>query len=137
AERAAAAVRKVKSLIDKGDIPSALMAYDKAARTLVNWPSQPDLYGMIKLVNAKGADGEAIRLLRDHCRYYPAESNRIRLKLPETLIRDRQRPAAALKVLGEIPSGGLPTDLETARQKLTVQANRMCEEGVLELEEDD
>jgi hypothetical protein len=136
-ERAAAAVRRVRSLIEKGDVAGALAAYDKSARTLVSWPSQPDLLGMIKALSARGAEPDSIRLMRDHCRYYPGQSTRIRLKLAQLLIRDRQRPAEALRVLQDLPPGGLPADLESVRQKLVRQAERMREEGVLELEGDD
>ncbi|AGA29524.1 rhomboid family intramembrane serine protease [Singulisphaera acidiphila] len=136
-DRAATAVRRVRTLIDKGDIAGALVAYDKSARTLVNWPTQAELFGLIKALSSCGAESDAIRLMRDHCRYYPDASTRVRLKLAQVLIRDRQRPAAALRVLEEITPGSLPADLETARQKLALQANRMCQDGVLELEEDD
>jgi membrane associated rhomboid family serine protease len=136
-ERAAAAVRRIRSLIDDGDISGALAAYDKSARTLFDWPSQPDLFGMIKALHARGAEADSIRLMRDHCRNYPGESARIRLKLAQVLIRDRRRPVAALRVLEEIPAGSLPAELESTRQKLARQADQLREEGVLELEEDD
>src|SRR5262249_55223443 len=69
-ERAAVAVRRVRSLIDNGDIPGALSAYDKSTRTLFDWPPQPDLYELIKAMHARGAEPESIRLMRDHCRIY-------------------------------------------------------------------
>ena len=59
------------------------------------------------------------------------------LKLAQILIRDRQRPIAGLTVLESIPPGSLPPDLEKARQTLIRQAERMREEGVLELEGED
>jgi membrane associated rhomboid family serine protease len=136
-QRSAAAVRRIRSLIDAGDIPGALTSYDKSARTLFDWPSQPDLYEMIKAMHARGAEPDSIRLMRDHCRYYPGDSSKVRLKLAQVLIRNCQRPTAALRVLEEIPPGSLHPDLETARQKLARQADRMREEGVLELEGDD
>jgi hypothetical protein len=61
----------------------------------------------------------------------------MRLKLAQVLIRDKQRPIAALRVLEEILPGALSPDQERSRQILTRQANRMQEEGVLELEGDD
>ena len=131
------AVERVRSLIDARDIDGALAAYDKAARTLFNWPSQPDLYELIKALHAQGAESDSIRLMRDHCRYYPGDSSMVRLKLAQILIRNCQRPTAALRVLQEIPPGSLHPDLETARQKLAQKASRMREEGVLELEGDD
>jgi membrane associated rhomboid family serine protease len=138
-ERAALAVGRVQKQIDKGNFAAALSAYDKAARTLVAWPAQTDLYTLIKSMHAQKAEAESIRMMRDYCRYYPeaAATPKIRLKLAQVLIRDRQRPTAALRVLAEVPSGALAGDLEKARQQLTRQAKKMQEEGVLELEGDD
>src|SRR5262249_23137697 len=118
-------------------IEGALEAYDQAARSLLNWPSQPDLLEMIKALHARGAEPQSVRLMRDYCRYYPGDSSRVRLKLARTLIRDHRRPVAALRVLEELPADSLPADLEMVRRKLVVKANRMREEGVLELEGDD
>lgn len=136
-ERAASAVRRVNGLIENGDVAGALNAYDRAARTHVNWPDQASLYGFIKALHAQGAEVDSLPLMRDHCRKYPADSARVSLKLAQILIRDRQRPAAALRVLNAIPAGTLPAELETARRKLSRQAERLCEEGVLEVEGDD
>ena len=104
---------------------------------MFNWPSQPDLYELIKGLHARGAEPDSVRLMRDHCRYYPANSLKMRVKLAQILIRDFQRPVAALRVLEEIPPGSLPADLEAARTKLVRKAQQMLEEGVLELEGDD
>jgi membrane associated rhomboid family serine protease len=136
-ERSAAAVRRVESLIENGDIPGALAAYDKAARILFDWPSQPDLAALIKAMHARGALAESIRLMREHCQCFPQESSVMRLKLAQILIRDGQRPVAALRVLEEIPAGALAPELESAREKLARKAKRMVQEGVLELEGDD
>jgi len=136
-ERASEAVLRIRSLINEGDVSGALAAYDKAARTLFNWPSQPDLYELIKALHARGAEPDSVRLMRDHCRYYSANSLKMRVKLAQILIRDFQRPVAALRVLEEIPPGSLPADLESARAKLARKAQQMLEDGVLELEGDD
>jgi hypothetical protein len=136
-ERAAAAVRRVRSLIDEGDVAGALAAYEKAAHNLYNWPSQPDLYGLIKAFHARGAEPDSVRLMRDHCKFYPAASSKVRLKLAQILMLNCQRPTAALRVLEGIPPASLSENLETTRQKLARQAERMREEGVLELEGDD
>jgi membrane associated rhomboid family serine protease len=136
-DRTAAAVKKVHGLIAKGDLDGALAAYDRGTRTLVKWPPQADLRALIKAFHAKGAEADSLRLMRDHCRYYPEASSRIRLKLAQILIRDRQRPVAALRVLDEIPAGSLPPDLEKVRNQLARQADRMREDGVLELDGDD
>ena len=107
-ERASAAVRRIRSLIDEGDVPGALAAYDNAARTFFNWPSQPDLYQLIKALHTRGAEPLSVRLMRDHCRYYPANSLKMRVKLAQILIRDFQRPVAALAFSRRSPPARFP-----------------------------
>lgn len=135
--RAAAASRRVLGSVEKGEVDAALMAYDKASRDLPFWPSQVDLYAIIKALHARGAVVDSVRPMKDHCRRFPAASDKMRLKLAQVLIRDRQRPIAALAVLEEIPPGSLPPDLERTRTALARQAERMRDDGVLELEGDD
>jgi membrane associated rhomboid family serine protease len=136
-DRSAAALKKVHALIEQGDYASALAVYDKSTRTLVNWPSQPDLHALIKAMHARKAEVDSIRLMRDHCRQFPDTAPRVPLKLAQILLRDRQRPGEALRVLAALPAGSLPADLESVRGKLVRQAELMQEEGVLELEGDD
>lgn len=137
-DRRSVTLRKIQRLIDKGDTNAAADAYNKAGQTLFGWPpSQPELYGLIKALHARGAEVASIRLMRDHCEHYPRESSKMALKLAQVLLRDCQRPGAARKVLQNIPAGLLAADLEKARRKLLSQAEQMIEEGVLEVEGDD
>jgi hypothetical protein len=137
AARAAEAVRRVHASIGRGDIAGALAQYDRSARTLPGWPGRDDLRALIKAMQAGGGEAESVRLMRDFCRYYPDDAARVRLKLAQVLIVNRQRPAEALRVLEAVAPGSLPADLETARRQLVRRAERMREEGVLELEGDD
>jgi len=135
-ERAAAAVKHVGWLIEKRNIPAALRAYQKSASAMPGWPPQGELYDLIKAFQAQGALVDSIPLLREHCRLYPAHSTVVRLKLAQVLIRECQRPVAALRVLEEFGPGPLPGEAEAVRQKLIRQADRMREEGVIEVEGD-
>ncbi|MFO0889754.1 MAG: rhomboid family intramembrane serine protease [Isosphaeraceae bacterium] len=135
--QSAGAVRRIHRLIEAGNIPGAIDHYREAARTLFDWPSQPDLYAMIKALQARGADVESVPLMRDHCRNYPEESAKVRLKLAQVLIRNCERPAAAIRLLEEPSPGPLSPDLERARQKLLRDAERMRAEGLIEVEGDD
>jgi hypothetical protein len=135
-ERAAAAVKHVQWLIEKGNIAGALRAYQKSAGSLRGWPTQSELYALIKALQAQGAVVDSIPLMRDHCRLYPADSMMVRLKLAQVLIRDCQRPQAALRVLGEFGAGSLPAEAEKVRQKLVRQADQLCADGVIEVEGD-
>ncbi len=136
-ERAASAVKKVQKLIAMGDFAGAVSAYDKSARTLVRWPPREALMELIKAMHAAHAEVDSIPLMRHYCRDYPNESARMRLKLAQVLIRDRQRPTAGLRVLAEFPAAALTPELDAIRQKLMKQAHAMQEDGVLELEGDD
>jgi hypothetical protein len=137
AAQAASALRKVRKLIDMGDFAGAVAAYDRSARVLPSWPDQTQLYELIKELHGKGAESESVPLLRDYCRCYPEGSAKVRLKLAQILVRDRQKPTAALRVLAEIARGSLPPELDAARDKLVRKATRMQEEGILEVEGDD
>ena len=115
-ERALAGVLRVRSLIQDGKFSGALEAYERGTRMLLNWPAQPDLYSLIKEFHARGALADSIRPMRDHCRRFPKESSQMRVKLAQVLLRDRQRPVAALRVLDEIPAGVLPAELDLAQR---------------------
>ncbi|WP_422928012.1 rhomboid family intramembrane serine protease [Singulisphaera sp. PoT] len=135
--RGASAVQRIQSIIADGDFIGALAAYDKARKTLPEWPPQRDLLALIKAFHARGAEVDSVRPMRDHCRRFPDASARIGLKLAFVLMRNCQRPTAALRILDEIPAGSLPAELAAAREKLRKEAAQMIEEGVLELEGDD
>ena len=57
--QSAAAVRKIRSLIESGNAAAALDLYQATAKTLYQWPSQPDLYALIKDFHARGAEVES------------------------------------------------------------------------------
>ena len=136
-ERSASAMKKIRKHLDSGDRTAALTAYDRATRTLPNWPAAPELVALIKEMHGHGAENDSLPLMRDYCRRYPDTAHRMRLKVAQVLIRDRQKPAAALGVLTEIPEGVLPAQLDAARRGLILQATKMRDEGVLELEGED
>ncbi len=136
-ERSANALNKVRKLIEMGDFPSAVSAYDKAARVLPGWPSGPELMDLIKAMHSQKAMVESLPLMRDYCRKHPETAARMQLKMSQVLIRDRERPTHALRVLREIQGGTLPANLEAVRKQLIQQAEELQQEGVLELEGDD
>jgi membrane associated rhomboid family serine protease len=135
--QSAQALGKIHALIEAGDIPGAIDVYHTTARTLFNWPSQLDLYSMIKALHARGYEAESVPLMRDHCRCYPEDSTKVALKLAQILITKVERPAAALRVLERSLPSSLPLELEQTRQRLALKAKRMREAGAIELEGDD
>ena len=131
------AAERIQREIDEGRIDEALRIYDKTARVVPSWPSDAEALGLIKSLHARNLLVESIPLMRDYCRSYPDSADRVRLKLAQILIRDREHPTHALRVLEEIREGSLPGSLETVRVALVNQAQHMVNEGVLELEGED
>ena len=77
-------------------------------------------------MHARQAEAASLPLMRDYCRKFPASSNKMRLKLAQVLLRDRQKPVAAMRVLEEIPAGVLAGPLEATRAKLIREEPRRC-----------
>ena len=78
--------------------PGALAMYDKTTRTLFDWPTQPDLYAMIKALHAQGALVESIRLMREHCSVLPRRVVHDVSKTRPNL--DPRRPASGGRAAG-------------------------------------
>ena len=129
-----AANRKLRRQIEAGDALAAHAAYDKSSRTVAGWqPTDSDWLALIKaLVEAKETKPASV-VMEDYLRRAENPSPRVRLKLAQILIRE-QRPAHALRVLEGCSGSALPTALETTRRQLLNEANRLRDEGVLELE---
>ena len=96
----------------------------------------PEWVELIKgLVEQQAWDG-AIAVMQHYEDEVEAPSSRVRLKLAQLLVQKQERPARALKVLGQIPAGSLPELLEAIRRQIGEQARQMLEDGVLELEDE-
>ena len=135
-ERAANATRKLRERLDDSDFDNARATFDKYARTLPGWPPEGVLLDIIKMLHSRKLMVDSVPYMQAYCRRFPGQADRVRLKLAQVLIRDRQRPAHGLKVLQEVQESALPGDLRPVRRQLEALANHMLEEGVLELEED-
>lgn len=135
AHRAAIAVTKVQKLLDMGDHDSAASAFDTLARTLPNWPDRETLLRWIGQFQKEGALEASIPLMRAYSTRFPEVADRVRLKLAQAYLQ-QQRPVQAQRILGEIDPGTLPANLGSIRHQLATRAERLIEDGVLELEGD-
>jgi membrane associated rhomboid family serine protease len=133
--RSAETLGSLRAAIDDGAALEALSAYHDLARMPEGWrPLEPDLLKLIALLQRSGMTAESVPIMGAYVERFPEKAARVRLKLAQVLLRDQQRPAAALKVLGPIPEAELPEDLRPVRRALERQAHKLREEGVLELE---
>lgn len=135
-ERAARRLRKVHRAIEAGDGAAAQAAFAKWIEAVPDRPPREVLLEIIKALHARQEWASSVPAMRALCRHHPRGSDKVRLKLASLLIRDLGRPTEARRHLLQIaPDGHDPTFLR-ARQTLLEEADRMIEDGVLEVEED-
>ena len=135
-ERAAKRLAKVHRMIEAGDMTTAGEAYETWMAGVANRPPRDALLGVIKALHGRQEWATSVPMMRALCRVHPEKSEKARLKLATILIRELGRPTEARRHLLQIPQGRLDASLEGARRTLLAEAERMIEDGVLEVEED-
>jgi hypothetical protein len=129
-----AALRALRGHLELVEIEAALGVYLKSREHLAGWQPPPrEWVELIKGLVEHHAWESAIMVMQHYEREMEAPSSRVRLKLAQLLIQHQERPARALKVLGQIPEGSLPEPLEVLRREIAEQARQMLDDGVLEL----
>ncbi len=129
-----AAVRALRGHLELAEIEAALGVYMKSRERIVDWRPPPrEWVELIKGLVEQQAWESAISVMQQYEKEVEFPSSRVRLKLAQLLVQKQERPARALKVLGQIPEGSLPDPLESLRRQIAEQARQMLEDGVLEL----
>lgn len=95
---------------------------------------QSDLSNVIDLLFRNKSWGDAVPLLEQFVERFPAEATLRRLQLAGIYVKVQTRPRAALRVLEPIETVELSEALEKQRVGILHQAQKLVEEGVLELE---
>lgn len=135
-ERSARRLARVHEAIAAGDTAGAGAAFAKWMDAVGNRAPRESLLGVIRAMHERGETAASVPPLRALCRIHPERSEKARLKLASILVRELDRPAEARRHLLQIADAGLDPALLRARTALLADADRMIEEGVLELEED-
>lgn len=132
ADRLKSEILRVRGLSQAGQADAALAAY----HTMRNRDQLPraDLYRLITTMHAKERWSDSVPVMVDYLRRFTEKAAEIRLSLAQILIGNEGRPRQGLRVLAKLPTGSLPPPLERARQKLVQQAEKLGEDGVMELE---
>ncbi len=134
-DRAASATRKLKGHLESGSVVEAFGVYDRSVRSVAGWtPPDAEWLALIQALLAAEDWRDGVTVMEDYLRRSPKPSARVRLRLAQVLVKEQQRPAHAIKVLDGIPEGALPENLRATASQLRRQAERMREDGVLELE---
>ena len=135
-ERSGRHFAKLHRSIEAGDLNAAQLAYESWTRSLGDAIPRDALMGIIKAYQSRDQTVASVPAMRILCRLHPDRSEKVRLKLASVLLRPLERPAEALRHLHQIPDDHLEPNLRAYRLKLLDDAERMVDDGVLELEEE-
>ena len=137
-ERVAKLRSKLDRAIELGDEAATQSAYAKWMAALADNPARDDLLAIVKALHARQAWAASVPPMRALCRLYPDRADKVRLKLATHLVRDLERPTEARRHLLLVAEERLDDEtLRRFRRKLLAEAERLIEEGVLEVEEAD
>lgn len=126
---------KFRKLLAEGDYGGALTLYEKAGQNAAGWQlPEKDLLKLVEgLCDAK-LPNEAVPLLEEYLRRFEKRAVQVRLKLAQLLIEHQQRPSYASRILDGLPATVVPEAYARLRKALERKAQKMIDDGVLELE---
>jgi membrane associated rhomboid family serine protease len=122
---------RIHQFISAGNLKAALREYLNVKATDTGF--RLDQQGLRQLADglfkAKAINESAV-LLDEYIRRFPNDADRQRVKLSVLLVKDLQRPTAALKVLAKVNSKSLPDDYRSIYQKVVREAQQMVADGI-------
>jgi hypothetical protein len=134
-QRRMLALDALRSLLAGKRGTAALALYHKTVHVCETWElPEKELLQFAELVCDEKLWLAAIPLLENYLQRFKSRVVPVRLKLAKILIEQQQRPTYASRVLAELPGNGLGEKEEKLRTSLTEKAQKMIDDGVLELE---
>jgi hypothetical protein len=112
-----------------------LALYQKTVHLCESWElPEKELLQFAELLCSEKRWREAVPLLEDYLKRFQKREIPVRLRLAQILIEEQQRPSYAARVLEAIPSEGLGVKEAKLRTALEARAQKLLDDGVLELE---
>jgi len=134
-QRRMLALDALRSLVAAKKGTAALALYHKTVQLYESWElPEKELLEFTELVCDEKLWLAAVPLLENYLQRFIGRVVPVRLKLAKILIEQQQRPSYASRVLAELPVKGLGEREEKLRISLTAKAQKMIDDGVLELE---
>jgi membrane associated rhomboid family serine protease len=128
---------RIVALLDEQEPVAALNEHRKLMRLNSDWRlPERELFKLAADLDRAGSTHEAIALMEEFLERFPADrrSVKVRLRLAQIAIKDQQRPRYALRLLSGLPATVLDDDSRRLRRSLEQRAQRLIDEGVLELD---
>jgi membrane associated rhomboid family serine protease len=135
AERRQQALDPLRRLLAARKGTAALSLYQKTMHLCERWElPEKELLQFAELLCAEKRWQEAVPLLEDYLQRFQKRAVPVRLRLAQILIEQQQRPSYGARVLEPIPSEGIGDKESKMRNALESRAQKMIDDGVLELE---
>jgi hypothetical protein len=135
AQLRAQALEPLRALLAGKKGSAALALFHKTRQTCEGWDlPEKELLQLAELILAEKLWNAAVPLLEDYLKRFQKRAIPVRLRLAQVLIEQQQRPSYAGRILGELPVEGLGEKEEKLRTSLEAKAQKMIDDGVLELE---
>ena len=134
-QRRMLALDALRSLLAGHKGSAALALYHKTLQVCETWElPEKELLQFAELICDEKLWIAAVPFLENYLQRFTSRVVPVRLKLAKILIEQQQRPTYASRVLAELPRKGLGEKEEKLRTSLTQKAQKMIDDGVLELE---
>jgi membrane associated rhomboid family serine protease len=116
----------------------AWQLYKSAAERGGQWElSERNLLSIGELLVIENCHDEAVPLLEEYLRRFTARSVPVRLQLAKILVERQQRPCYALRILSALQTEGLSEKFMRLRAVIELEAQRLIQDGVLEIQTPD
>src|SRR5262249_2125636 len=122
-------------LLDAHKGSAALTLYQRTLQLCESWElPEKQLLQFAELLCGEKRWSDAVPLLEDYLQRFQKRQVPVRLRLAQILVDQQRRPTYASRVLADLPQGGLGPKEEKLRAALQQKAQKLIDDGVLELE---
>lgn len=129
------ALDTLRTLLASNKAAASLAHYHKTVQACEGWElPERELLQFTELICTDKLWNAAVPLLENYLQRFSRRVIQVRLKLAKILVEQQQRPSYAARILQELPRTGLNEKEEKLRVTLAEKAQKMIDDGVLELE---
>jgi hypothetical protein len=134
-QRRAQALEAFRRLLAGNKGTAALALYHKTVHVCESWElPEKELLQFAELLLAEKLWNAAVPMLENYLQRFQKRATPVRLRLAKVLVEEQKRPAYAMRILAEVPRQGLGEKEEKLRTTVEQKAQKLIDEGVLELE---
>jgi hypothetical protein len=134
-QRRAQALEAFRRLLVGNKGTAALALYHKTVHVCESWElPEKDLLQFAELLLTEKLWNAAVPMLENYLQRFQKRAVPVRLRLAKVLVEEQKRPAYAMRILADVPRQGLGEKEEKLRTTVEQKAQKLIDDGVLELE---